>query len=124
MCLVSFDSFVRRSRSLIEPVDHIWKFDLEEYEILSFGMSLVFQKFELSLSCSVFSRQLKLSEIKGERPNRNCKKVTEKQQREIAIRNFRDYIKNTRVELSYLDIRDREITKEDQLNQSEPSVER
>ena len=42
----------------IVPVGHIWKFDLEEYEIRSFGM--------------------KTSEIKSERPNRNCKKVAEK----------------------------------------------
>ena len=56
------------------------------------GRSLIFQKFELSVSCSTFSRQLKTSEIKSERPNRNRGKEAEKQ-REIAIRNFRDYSK-------------------------------
>ena len=43
----------------------------------------------------------------------------QKKQREIAIRNFRDYNKNTRVELSYLDIGDRVITKQDR-NSAEP----
>ena len=50
---------------------------------------LIFQKFEWSLSCSVFSRQLKTDKIKSERPNYNCGKVVRDIQWEIAIRNFR-----------------------------------
>ena len=39
------------------PVGHIWKFDLEQYGYV---------KFELSLSCSIFSRKLKISKIEDQ----------------------------------------------------------
>ena len=100
------------------PVGHIWKFDLVEYKIRGFGMKFNFQKFELSLSCSVFSRQLKTSK-KNQNDRVAIAGKRQKKQREIAIRNFRDKNKNTRVELSYLDIGDRVITKEDR-NSVEP----
>ena len=52
------------------PVGHIWKFDLEEHENTWFWNEILFfQKFEWSLSCSVFSRQLKTENKRSERPN-------------------------------------------------------
>ena len=62
-------------------VGHIWKFDLEEYKQRNFGLNVIFQKFELSLSCSTFSRKLKISEIQDQ-----IHRITK--QREIAIRNY------------------------------------
>ena len=44
------------------PVGHIWKFDLEEYELRNFGVKCNFSKFEVDMSCSSFSRQLEISE--------------------------------------------------------------
>ena len=50
--------------------------------------NFVFQNFEWSLSCSVFSRQLKTDKMKSERPNYKSGKVVRDIQWEIAIRNF------------------------------------
>ena len=45
------------------PISHIGKFDLEKTFSLDFGVKCNFSKFELSMSCSNFSRQLKTSEV-------------------------------------------------------------
>ena len=44
------------------PVGPTWKFDLEKTFSLDFGVKCSFQEFELSMSCSGLSRQLKISE--------------------------------------------------------------
>ena len=66
-----------------------------------------FQKFELDMSCSSFSRQLKISEIKIRTTELQSRESGQFKQREIAIRNFR-HLNITRVELSYLAIGDKE----------------
>ena len=60
------------------PVGHIWKFDLEEYEIRSFVMKFNFSKIRIEPVMLNFSRQLKTSEKKSEKPNCNCGKVADK----------------------------------------------
>ena len=51
--------------------------------------NLIFQKFELSLSCSIFSQKLKISEIKDQNDRITIAGKYLKKQREIAIRNFK-----------------------------------
>ena len=49
------------------PVGHIWKFDLEQCgDNMILGTNEIFQKIELSLSCSNFSRKPKISEIRDQ----------------------------------------------------------
>ena len=52
------------------------------------GENLIFQKFELSLSCSTFTRKLKISEIEDQNNRFTIAGKYLKKQREIAIRNF------------------------------------
>ena len=42
---------------------------LRDTNIRDFGVKFIFQNFEWSLSCSVFSQQLKTQNEKSERPN-------------------------------------------------------
>ena len=70
------------------PVGRIWKFDLEEYELRNFGRKFNFSKIEWSLSCSNFSRKLKISEIEDQNIRFTIAGKYLKKQREIAIRNF------------------------------------
>ena len=67
------------------------------------GGNLIFQKFELSLSCSSFSRKLKISEIEDQNDRLTIAGKYLKKQREIAIRNLQMQ-KKTRVEPSYPEI--------------------
>ena len=80
------------------PVGHIWKFDLEEYEIRSFGMKFNF-------STENIRNKIRTTELqKRESDRKNSGKLL------FAISEI--LVKNTRAELSYLDIGDRVITKE------------
>ena len=58
-----------------------------KYVILG-GNLFFFQKFEWSLSCSIFSRKLKISEIEDQNIRFTIAGKYLKKQREIAIRNF------------------------------------
>ena len=62
------------------PVGHIWKFDIEEYEIRSFGMKFSFSKNRIV--------PVMLNFLATTENIRNKIRTTELQQREIAIRNF------------------------------------
>ena len=59
------------------------------------GGNLIFQIFEWSLSCSTFSRNLKIPEIEEQNIRFTIAGNYLKKQREIAIRNFQ--IQNKRV---------------------------
>ena len=63
-----------------------------KYVIL--GGNLIFQKFESSLSCSTFSRELKILEIEDQNIRFTIAGKYLKKQREIAIRDFQ--IRNKR----------------------------
>ena len=76
------------------------------------GGNLIFRKFELSLSCSTFSRKLKISEIKDQS---NRFTIAGKYFKKAA-RNCYSQIpdtKQTRVEPSYPDIGEGVITEEE-----------
>ena len=70
-------NFFRISRFV--PVGHIWRFDLERSEkhlILEGG--LIFREFEWSLSCTIFSRWLKVKGENSEQSSDNRGKVARK----------------------------------------------
>ena len=114
------------------PVGHIWKFDLEEYEIRSFGMKFNFSKIRIepvmlnflatTENIRIFFdwNAVKLNFLATTENTRNKIRMTELQLRESGRKNSGKLlfeiseilVKNTRVELSYLDIGDRVITKE------------
>ena len=101
------------------PVDHIWKFDLEEYELRSFGMKFNFSKVRIE--------PVMLNFLATTENIRNKIRTTESQLRESGRKNSGKLlfaiseilVKNTRVELSYLDIGDRVIKRADR-NPTEP----
>ena len=101
------------------PVSHIWKFDLEEYEIRSFGMKFNFSKIRIEL--------VMLNFLATTENIRNKIRTTKLQLRESGRKNSGKLlfaiseilVKNTRVELSYLDIGDRVIKRADR-NPTEP----
>ena len=94
------------------PVGHIWKFDLEECKLRNFGRKFNFSKFELSLSCSTFSRKLKISEIQDQ--NNQITMAGKYLEKAAGICNsqFPD-TKQTRVEPSYPEIGEGVITEEE-----------
>ena len=85
------------------PVGRIWEFDLEQREKHAFGVKW---NFKLGMSCSTFSRQLKVSGNKIRRTDlqsggqKKCPLSGQKKQRKIASRNFH-YLIRTRRELPY-----------------------
>ena len=93
------------------PVGHIWKFDLEEYKIRGFEMKFNFSKNRME--------PVMLNFLATTENIKNKIRTTESQLRESDRKNsgklqfaiFEIIIKNTRVELSYLDVGDRVITK-------------
>ena len=75
------------------------------------GGRLIFQKFVLSLSCSTFSRKLKISEIQDEN---NRFTIAGKYLKNAAGNFYSQFpdINQTRVELSYPEIGEEAIVKE------------
>ena len=71
------------------PVGHIWKFDLDEYEIRGFGMKFNFSKIRIEPVMLSFVATTENKNKKSEQPNYNCGKVVKQRQWETAIRNFR-----------------------------------
>ena len=108
-----------QTKLLTVPVGNIWKFDLEEYEIRSFGMKFNFSKIRIE--------PVMLNFLATTENIRNKRRTTKSQLRESGRKNSGKLlfaiseilVKNTRVELSYLDIGDRVITKEHR-NSAEP----
>ena len=76
------------------------------------GGNVVFQKFKLSLSCSTFSRQLKISEMQDQN---NQTTIAGKKLKKAAGNCYSQFpdINHTRVELSYPEIGNRTIAKEE-----------
>ena len=76
------------------------------------GGNLIFQKFELSLSCSTFSRKLKISEIEDKNSRLTIAGKYLKKAAGNCYSQFPD-TKQARVEPSYPEIGERVITKEE-----------
>ena len=79
------------------------------------GGNLIFQKFELSLSCSIFSRELKVSEIQDQN---NRFTIAGKYLKKAAGNCYSQFpdINQTRVELSYPEIGKEAITNEEHIH--------
>ena len=100
-------------------VGHIWKFDLEEYEIRSFGMKFIFSKTRIE---PVMLNFLATTENIRNKIGTNKSQLREsgrKNSRKLVFAISEVLVKNTREELSYLDIGDRVITKKNR-NSAEP----
>ena len=94
------------------PVGDIWKFDLEQYELCNFGVKRNFQKIRIGF---VMLNFLATTENpRSVQPNYNCEKV-DKKHREIVFAISR-HKNHKRVELSYPEIGDRTIAKEEDIN--------
>ena len=101
------------------PVGHIWKFDLEEYKIRSFGTNFNFSKIQ--------TEPVMLNFLGTTENIRNKIRTTKLQLWENGRKNSGKLlfaiseilVKNTRVELSYLDIGDRVNNRADR-NPTEP----
>ena len=78
------------------------------------GGNLIFQKFELSLSCSTFSRKLKISEVQYQNNRFTIAGKYFKKAAGNCYSQFPD-INQTRVELSYPEIGEEAITKEEHI---------
>ena len=71
------------------PVGDIWKFDIEQCEVnMILGSNGIVQKLEMDMSCSSFSRQLKVSENRNQSNRITIAVSGQFKQRDIAIRNF------------------------------------
>ena len=58
------------------PVGHIWKFGLEEYELLNFGMKFSFSKLGIEpVKPNFLAKTENLRNTRSERPNNNRGKV-------------------------------------------------
>ena len=81
------------------------------------GGNLIFQKFELSLSCSTFSRKMKISEIEDQN---NQFTIAGKYLKKAAGNYYSQFpdTKQTRVEPSYPEIGEGVITKEEYIHSS------
>ena len=98
------------------PVGHKWKFDLEKYEQRNFGMKYNLSKFRVELVMLNFLATTEnLRNARGEQPNYNRGKVDEKSSGKSLFATSR-YKHHTRVELSYPEIRERTIAKEEYIS--------
>ena len=85
------------------PVRHIWKFDLKQYEQRNFGVKCNFSKIRIEpVMLNFLATTKNFRNARSEQPNYNRGKVVEKS--------------SMRVELSYPEIGDRTITKEEYLD--------
>ena len=101
------------------PVGHIWKFDLEEYEIRSFGMKFNFSKIRIEAVMLSFLATTENIRIKIRTAESQLRESDRKNSGKLQFALSEILVKNTRVELSYLDIADRVITKKHR-NSAEP----
>ena len=99
------------------PVGHIWKFDLEEYELRNFGRKFNFSKFRIEPSCSTFSRKLKISEIEDQNDQFT---IAGKYLNKTAGNCYSQFpeINQARVELSYPEIGEETIAKQERIHPS------
>ena len=95
------------------PVGHIWKFDLEEYEIRGFGMKVHFSKIRIEPVTLSFLATTENIKYKIRTTESKLRESDRKNSGKLLLAISEMIIKTTRAELSYLDIGDRVITKED-----------
>ena len=81
------------------------------------GANLIFQSFELSLSCSTFSRKLKISEIEDQNDQFT---IAGKYLNKTAGNCYSQFpeINQARVELSYPEIGEQTIAKQERIHPS------
>ena len=98
------------------PVGHIRKFDLEQYEQRNFVVKSNFSKTRIEpVMLNFLATTANLRNARSEQPNYNRGKVVEKSSGKLlfAISSYKNY---TRVELSYPEIGNRTITKEEYID--------
>ena len=60
------------------PVGHIWKFDLEEYELRKFGLKIIFSKFRIEpVMPNFLTKTENLRNRRSEQPINNRGKVVD-----------------------------------------------
>ena len=97
------------------PVGHIWKFDLEEYELRNFGVKCNFSKIRIGhVMLKFLATTENIRKIRPEQPIYNCGKVLKKAAGNCYSQ-FPD-LNQTRVELSYPEIGEEAITKEEHIH--------
>ena len=101
------------------PVVHNWKFDLEEYEIRGFGMNFKLSKIRFEPVMLSFFATIENIKNKIRMTESKLRESDRKNSGKLPFAISEIIIKTTRVELSYLDIGARVITKEDR-NSAEP----
>ena len=97
------------------PVGHIGSLTLRNTNHVILGGNLIFQKFDSSLSCSTFSRKLKISELEDQN---NRFTIAGKYLKKAAGNSQFPDTKQTRVEPSYLEIGEEAIIKEEHIYSS------
>ena len=100
-------------------VGHIWKFDLEEYEIRSFGMKFNFSKIRIGPVMLNFLATTKNIRKKIRTTDSQLQESGRKNSEKLPFAISGILVKNTREELSYLDIGDGVIKRADR-NPIEP----
>ena len=99
------------------PVGHIWKFDLEEYELRNFGRKNNFSKFRIEpVMLNFLAKTENLRNTRSKQPINNRGKVLEKAGGNCYSQ-FPD-TNQTRVEPSYPEIREGVITEEENIYSS------
>ena len=89
--------------------------NLRNTNYIILGENLTFQKFELSLSCSTFSQKLKISEKQDQNNRYTIAGKYFKKAEGNCYSQFPD-TNQTRVELSYPEIGEEAITKEEHIH--------
>ena len=98
------------------PVGHKWKFDLEKYERRNFGVKYNLSKIRIEpVMLDFLATTEKPRNARGEQPNYNQGKVVEKSSGKLLFAISR-YKNHTRVELSYPEIGERTIAKEEYIS--------
>ena len=109
------------------PVGHIWKFDLEEYELRNFGMKFNFSKIRIEpVMLNFLAKTENLRNARSEQPIYNRGKVLEKSSGKFLFAISRYKLNASRAVLSWDRRRSDYKRRTDlfEVNQSEPSVER
>ena len=109
------------------PVGHIWKFDLEEYELRNFGMKFNFSKIRIEpVMLNFLAKTENLRNARSEQPIYNRGKVLEKSSGKFLFAISRYKPNASRAVLSWNRRRSDYKRRTDlfEVNQSEPSVER
>ena len=101
------------------PVGHLWKFDLKEYKFCSFGMKFIFSKIRIEPALLHFLATTENIRKKIRKTELQLRESGRKNSGKLLFAISEMLVKNTRVELSYLDIVDI-VIKRAERNPTEP----